>query len=229
MRQRAFSLVELLVVIGIVGVLVGILLPVVGRAREMGQRTTCLSHLRTLGAALTAYTNDNEGYFPSGARLGDPLPEDWIYWQQGRSFSQSRIIKFAGPDVFTYRCPTDEYSPREAAMGYVYSYAMNAALAPIPAGGTHAYGIPLRKVKNASGKILAFDESSQKVDDGWGVLDPAAASPEWTAIRHDPDRVSPDTGTNNNGAHCNVVFCDGHGDWITRGEAQSQAYFDPNY
>src|SRR6185436_11461156 len=53
--QRAFTLVELLVVIGIIAVLIGILLPVMGRAREQGRRIACLSNLRQLHMAVMMY------------------------------------------------------------------------------------------------------------------------------------------------------------------------------
>ena len=60
-RRRAFTLVELLVVIGIIAVLVSILLPVLSRAREAVRTTQCLSNLRELGLALQLYENDHKG------------------------------------------------------------------------------------------------------------------------------------------------------------------------
>ncbi|MFM8378006.1 MAG: DUF1559 domain-containing protein [Planctomycetia bacterium] len=53
--KRAFTLVELLVVIGIIGVLVGMLLPAVQRARESGRRTACANNIRSAGIALRSY------------------------------------------------------------------------------------------------------------------------------------------------------------------------------
>jgi prepilin-type N-terminal cleavage/methylation domain-containing protein/prepilin-type processing-associated H-X9-DG protein len=63
-RRTGFTVVELLVVIGIVGVLLAILLPALGRARASAQRTACASNLRQIGQLLNAYANDNRGELP---------------------------------------------------------------------------------------------------------------------------------------------------------------------
>src|SRR5437867_5455737 len=68
-RRNAFTLVELLIVIGIIAVLVAILLPVLNRAREAATTAKCLAQLRQLGQAAAMYANDNKGYtLPAGYR-----------------------------------------------------------------------------------------------------------------------------------------------------------------
>src|SRR5665213_124506 len=60
-RRAAFTLVELLVVIGILIVLLSILLPVLAHVRKEGQRTACMANLRQLGQAYTSYLTGNDG------------------------------------------------------------------------------------------------------------------------------------------------------------------------
>jgi prepilin-type N-terminal cleavage/methylation domain-containing protein/prepilin-type processing-associated H-X9-DG protein len=64
--RRAFTLVELLVVIGIIAVLVGILLPVINSARGTATAVACQSNLRQLSTALLAYAAESKGSFPPG-------------------------------------------------------------------------------------------------------------------------------------------------------------------
>jgi prepilin-type N-terminal cleavage/methylation domain-containing protein len=63
-HSRAFTLVELLVVIAMIGVLVALLLPALSQAKESGRRTACINNLRQLGLAARLYGVDEEGYFP---------------------------------------------------------------------------------------------------------------------------------------------------------------------
>lgn len=72
--RRAFSLIELLVVISIIAVLMGIILPVLPRARDAAKRAACGANLHGVGQAFTIYTNNNRGEYPK-ARY---MPPPWL-------------------------------------------------------------------------------------------------------------------------------------------------------
>ena len=88
-HRRAFTLVELLVVIGIIAILVAILLPALSRARKQANTTKCAAALKQIAYAFTMYSKDNRGKYP--VVKWDPLPNNYtlsdgtvinaLYWQ----------------------------------------------------------------------------------------------------------------------------------------------------
>jgi len=86
-RQRGFTLVELLVVIGIIAVLISLLLPSLNKAREAAKRTMCLSNLHQIHLMLVMYANANKDQVPLGySGSGTPGAE----FSEGNNYFVSR-------------------------------------------------------------------------------------------------------------------------------------------
>lgn len=93
--KRAFTLVELLVVIGIISVLIGILVPALSKARQSAQRTQCLSHLRSLAIAQAIYAVEQKN---SLIVAGDASEQgSWIGHLQ--PYSKAPLVR---------KCPADQ-------------------------------------------------------------------------------------------------------------------------
>ena len=159
--KRGFTLVELLVVIGIIGLLVGILMPALTRARQQANSVKCQANLHVLGQMLQIYENDNKGWlFPVGSKnvlgipstLGTNVPpnERWpmlvfkIKSPNPLPFDPATYTEFPyDPTGFpaepfstpALTCPTD-LEPFEA-----HSYVLNSHLADKGVkGGSHNFG-----------------------------------------------------------------------------------------
>jgi prepilin-type N-terminal cleavage/methylation domain-containing protein/prepilin-type processing-associated H-X9-DG protein len=84
-RLRGFTLIELLVVIAIIALLIGILLPSLGAARDMARQAVCSSNQRQMGIGFNSYSLDNSGFYASGA------------WDNRDSGPSARVPNGLGP------------------------------------------------------------------------------------------------------------------------------------
>ena len=166
---RGFTMVELLVVVGIIVLLIAIALPVLSSARDAAKRATCASQLRQVGQALTAYATDNDGKFPD-------------HGNEGNTFFNInyRSRKAMGDEVMknVFYCPSDD---PQYKVGWSTPLGGVATIPPPP--NTPAAQIPYVTV----GYVLLYTRSL-------GGTGGAAPTPVTPAPTHQPPiQIPPDT------------------------------------
>ncbi len=222
-EHAAFTLIELLVVIAILGILLGILLPVLARSKDKGRQAVCISNLKQLATGMTLYHGDYNELFPAaGSRLTyGPQPEDWIWWQYGRDIQKSAIARHVSgfqPKLFT--CPSDKEGVSLQGQGFIandpyrYSYTLtsynltnsanstnqiNLGMATIITQSREVYAFRADQIRNPSKKLMLVEEDRRTIDDPRWI--PHGKHPSLVAERH--------------GKKGTAVFADGHIEAVT--------------
>jgi prepilin-type N-terminal cleavage/methylation domain-containing protein/prepilin-type processing-associated H-X9-DG protein len=243
--RSGFTLVELLVVVGIMAILIAVLMPALQKVKEQANAVVCASNLRQIGAAFLMYARENKEKFPYHADWSPPQPPDWIHWQPGAGrdpnnlTASSPIVKYMDSGKGIFLCPSDDPNfrtrfdtQRMGPVRYAYSYTLNGWMA-----SNGPISPRITKVRNSSGKMLVLEEDELSLDDGHFL--PTFANhptvPNLLGTRHNRPRrkdwqrwiaqdikVRPDRDERGN-----VVFVDGHVDFVTRAFAADLSSYDP--
>jgi prepilin-type processing-associated H-X9-DG protein/prepilin-type N-terminal cleavage/methylation domain-containing protein len=217
----AFTLVELLVVIGIIAVMIGILLPALARAREAAETTQCLSNLRQVNLAFLMFANEHGDHLPQtgSAKNTEPFLVNGVTtnvnvrWFGGFYGSPQRfhapasmldpywgLADVGGCASFDVE---DHLRPQYGPVDYAYN-SLFGRHAEWVAGGAkrNGLGVKISRIANSSMKALVWDAA--RVQGGkldrtpWGY-----PSTGWNG-RHEPNFHA------RHGRLGNVAFADGH-------------------
>ena len=251
-----FTLIELLVVIAITALMIGIMLPALGKARSSGRSIVCLANSRSIATAMTMYADDDKKeFFPTarmpGMSMGGnppaPFQISWIYLLAPYVGVQMTLPDEATPEQIqrfvqsmeVCTCPEDHSQNWDALMTpRLASYGINAYLTP---NHPPHWGVKASQISLPSRCVLSAELSEEMGMDHfmpmyWGEP-PAVSNPmiqlrQWDTTTQLPKVIHH---TRHGGGRANYVFTDGHAGahpfsdtWQqVVGEAPSRDWYDP--
>jgi len=214
-RRRAFTLAEVLIVMGIIIVLAGLLIPATGKAREQARRAQCASNIRQICLAAIRHAQEDEGqfYFPNPENNNDVDDFQPMY---------PKYIK----DLKVFVCPStmnQVNKPSDLANNAVGKNGLVGHSYEIRnwANGGTRWPDGMMFTANTRKNMRQFKNSST----GGMIMDADDKNAGY------PGSINnwPDEGDNHGAAGCNVGFMDGHVEFLPPGRALLHAFLDGYY
>lgn len=199
-RTAAFTLVELLAVIAIVGVLAGLVIMGLGKVRAGSRQSGCLSNLRQIGVAWQLYLGDNRGRFP------EFVTYQMYYWggyagSWGGPLPQNRPLYPYLPDAKAFQCPSDVEDgvrpPLHTLSGNSYAMAnsnQRGVLSRPEATNRVAISGYYKQLQQPARTIMVFEHTVRASEPGY---------------RSNPNASYYRDNWHNNDT-CNILMADGH-------------------
>lgn len=218
--KTAFTLIELLTVIAIIGILAAIIIPVVGRVRDSARATQCLSNLRQLGVALNMFVADNKSRFPlasasTGGGVSYPANTWWYYVNPyisgSREMNGSTINQVITQNI--WRCPkrvdselgSDGPSRASYKMSMCFNFLAYPQNSTAWVGKNPTAGVSVSNIA-APSQLLCVSEGKA-----------AAHFTTWDATASDANRVE-----YRHSDRTNCMFADGHVASFTSAQLQEK-------
>ena len=219
----AFTLVELLVVISIIGLLAGLAVPAISNGLKSSKAGACLSNLHQIGVATMAYAAENSFKLPDA---GAASPE-WA----------TTLASFVSTDTKSKKsifvCPGSEKSVQEGtAANVAVTYGVHGGLMPKGGTATNSTAVSISSVVRPTEVILAADMCQDPGNKGWSpycienpsIVTSQSGGRSGSINLNTPIATSTDADTGNNpwmryrhNGKVNVVMCDGHAESIKKG------------
>lgn len=232
-RRQAFTLVELLCVIAIVGILAAILIPVVGSVRESARIGACVSNLRQIGTAFQLYAADNRGLYPAPRQADtsnpsanqNPLLGPWqlelaSYISPKLRADNMYRLKEAAIEHNAALCPAyvrlfpSQEVMRDSglnALGYGMNFNLNVGGSTLNTASGRVTRFRAALITHPARSVLVGDSSDYHLDGkttGW----------ELTSASNKPDGYNSGAPTRHRGK-ANYLFADGHVETLTPDDA----------
>ena len=224
MRRRAFTLVELLVVIGIIAILIAILMPALTRARDQAVRLQCMSNLRNIMQAITMYESENKNYLPYCGWGNMPdMHTGWLYKSNGGTwidnpppldFAKTGVVYSYLKTTQVFKCPLHQENRSSGPTEWITSYLMNGAVQDYGKYGPTQM-TPNRVTKFRVTDVILWESGETSLMNNGPPFNDSSSFPgEWLTERHGTgSRVSGGGAIGTGGA--SIACFDGHVEWMS--------------